>query len=78
MSNIKTIEEIASAKGRRRAKTVLEDFKRRYPNYLVEENGKAPAFCVTFLSQGCVAYCTERDNHDCLECWKQPLPEDIR
>jgi hypothetical protein len=79
MSNIKTIEEIATAKGRRRAKTMLEDFERRYPNYIKGED-EGPAFCVTFLSNECNALCHDITDGtaSCLECWKQPVPEGIR
>ena len=80
MSNIKTIEEIAQAKGRRKARTMLEDFRRRYPRYIKSEHDDSPAFCVTFLYEGCEALCHDKTDGkaDCLECWKQPVPEGIR
>lgn len=80
MSNIKTIEEIASkGRGRRRASTMLEDFRRRYPNYIKDKDG-APPFCVTFLCLECEALCHEKADGtaSCLECWKQPVPESVR
>lgn len=80
MNNVKTVEEIVTAKNRRKAKTMLEDFKRRYPHYIKDEKDESPAFCVTFLYAGCKAVCHDKTDGaaSCLECWKQPVPEGIR
>ncbi len=80
MSNIKNITEIAQTKSRRRPKTMFEDFKRRYPNYIQGEKDVAPAFCVTFLSPLCEAQCHDKTDGtaSCVECWKQPVPEGLR
>lgn len=83
MSNIMTVEEIteiATQKTRRKPKTMLEDFRRRYPHHVRNEHDDAPAFCVTFLSEKCNALCQDAtgEKANCLECWKQPVPEGIR
>lgn len=61
-------------------KTLLEDFKEKYPNYCTCSDGM-PSICPKTLGYEEERYCKKNWEHegkilvDCKECWNRPLEE---
>lgn len=56
-------------------KTILEDFKTKYPNAPLYSDG-TPKMCTLVLGYEKYKYCnTTKDNVTCVECWNRTMNE---
>ena len=54
-------------------KTILQDFKEKYPNTLIKKDGM-PMCCPNWLGKY-EEYCDGKHDGGCVTCWNQPVEE---
>lgn len=59
-------------------KTMLDDFKEKYPNYDHVKGSTTPTFCPYQLGYEKYQLCKCGGNYKCAECWNRPLDEVIK
>lgn len=67
---IKAVEEVEKWNKSHPRKTILDDFREKYPNFMYGTDG-APEACVKHL--GYIRSCPT--SKSCSECWHTPLEE---
>lgn len=68
----KAIETVQRWSDEHSQRTYLSEFLKKYPNAPLEDDG-TPDFCPYRL--GLMSKDNCRKDHNCVECWNQPLPE---
>lgn len=67
----KAIEVVQKWSDEHPQKTFLTEFLKNYPNTPLDDDG-TPHFCPSRLGLMSIDDC--RKDHNCVECWNQPIP----